>query len=683
MAFGVFLRNTQVHAHFGISDLMSIVLVDESHSTGLVAVSHDAKAAGDPAAQAKRLRLMEMTEQIAGLGYWRYDLIDHAIEWSDQAYRLHGVDRANFSTTLTTVMGFFSAPERLRIEQALDEARRTGEALDLEVALARPSGEIRSVIIRGACELDVAGAPIALYGLFQDVTDSRRAEAEQKQSADRFARIIERLPAGAVHVQAGVLSVNAEVERLTGYSRQELNSLEAWFTLLNGDKAPKLIERYHQRREEGFPETVTAVIRRRDGEERVIEYRACEDAIGEIWILHDVTERNAIQAELVEARDRAEVAASTKAQFLANMSHELRTPLTAIVGFSGLLSAHDALPPQASHWVARVDEASKALLAIVNDVLDFSKLEDGAVKLELEPFDPRRLAASAAALLGDQAERKAIGLDIVVDEDVPAYLLGDTGRIRQVLLNLMSNAVKFTAKGAVSVRVHAVGDRIRFAVQDSGIGIPEEVLGQLFRRFAQADGSISRKFGGTGLGLAISKRLVEMMGGEIGVESRPGEGSTFWFTAPLPEAGACAPDLVEATADHTDGITLLLVEDAEANQELVTTILRAVGVEVDVASNGAEAIEAVKARSYDMVLMDVHMPVMGGVEATRIIRGLGGSLAEIPILALSANVLPEQVEEYRVAGMDAHLGKPINPREMLAMIQSWAGQTHIPRAKAS
>jgi len=539
-------------------------------------------------------------------------------------------------------------------------------------------------------ESDSAGLLVASHGGAgpgDTVAQARRARllevADPEVSAERFARIIERLPAGAVHVQAGVLSVNAEVERITGYSRQDLNSLDAWFTLLNGDKAPKLIERYHQRRQEGFPETVTAAIRRRDGEERVIEYRACDDPVGEIWILHDVTERNAIQAELVQARDRAEAAANTKSQFLANMSHELRTPLTAIVGFSGLLGAHDDLPEQARQWVRRVEEASKALLAIVNDVLDFSKLEDGSVRLDLEPFDPRKLAADTAALVSDQADRKAIDLRIDVDAAVPAYVLGDTGRIRQVLLNLMSNAVKFTTRGAITVRVYPVCDRLTFAVSDTGIGIPEEAVGQLFQRFMQADGSISRKFGGTGLGLAISKRLVEMMDGEIGVDSRLGEGSTFWFTVPLPEAGPCAPDLMETEIEQAVGLHILLVEDTEANQELVTTILRAAGIEVDVAGHGGEAIEAIKLKSYDMILMDVHMPVLGGVEATRLIRRLGGAAAETPIIALSANVLPEQVEAYRQAGMDAHLGKPINPRDMLATISHWAGQTHIARARAS
>ena len=656
---------------------------DEEIGPTVLFVANDSDAnLGVANAQGKRLRLLEMAQAIAGVGYWRYDFVDQTIEWSDAVYGMYGVDPENFAATPSTVWDFFNLTDRQRIERSLRSAMLSCEPFDLEVALTRPSGEVRRLVIRGACELDPNGAPHAVFGVFQDVTESRVAEAEHRKSAERFARILERLPAGAVHVQDGVLTVNAEVERITGYSRGELNSLEAWFTLLNGDKAPKLIERYHQRRREGFSETVTGAIRRRDGEQRMIEYRACEDTVGEIWILHDVTERDALQAELVEARDRAEVAATTKAQFLANMSHELRTPLTAIIGFSGLLNTCENLPDQARRWMGRVDEASKALLTIVNDVLDFSKLEDGAVALDLDPFDLRRLTADTAALLAEQAQRKTIGLDVDIHKTVPAHVLGDTGRVRQVLLNLISNAVKFTAKGAVKVYVYPVGEQIKFAVSDTGIGVSEEAVGQLFQRFVQADGSISRKFGGTGLGLAISKRLVEMMGGEIGVESRHGEGSIFWFTLPLPEADARAVTPIQAEVEQASGLSLLLVEDAEANQELVSTILNAVGVAVDVACNGAEAVEAVKIKAYDMVLMDIHMPVLGGVEATRIIRGLGGALADIPIIALSANVLPEQVEEYRLAGMDAHLGKPINPREMLAMINRWADRTPMPEALA-
>jgi len=619
------------------------------------------------------MRLLQMSERLTGVGYWRVCIADRTVQWSDAVYRMHGVDRASFSVNVESALSFYAPEVRATIEAAFAKALADNGELSWEGAIPHANGDVRYIVSKGCCEVDETGKTVGLFGVVQDVTEQKRIAAAKQESVDRLARIIERLPAGAVHVQHGVLSINAEVERITGYSRHELTTLEEWFLLLTGDTTGKMLERYYQRRANGFAEIVTGAIRRRDGEMRQIEYRACEDtAVGEIWILQDVTERDAGQAELVEAKDRAEVAAMHKSQFLANMSHEIRTPLTAIIGFSGLLANQAMLPGKARHWVGRIEDASKALLAIVNDVLDFSKLEDGAIELDPEPFDPRKLVADTAALLTDQAEHKGIELAYQIDPDLPRFAMGDTGRLRQVLLNLMSNAVKFTSKGSVVVRVLATSGGARFSVSDTGIGIPEVAVDRLFQRFVQADGSISRKFGGTGLGLAISKRLVEMMGGEIGVQSRLGEGSTFWFEIPLPEASKGAPDLVQVDLEQAGGLQVLLVEDAEANQELVTTILRAVGIDVDVAGNGAEAIDAVKTKSYDLVLMDVHMPVMGGVEATRLIREHGGRLAGLPIIALSANVLPEQVEEYRKAGMNAHLGKPINPREMFAAINFWA-----------
>lgn len=506
--------------------------------------------------------------------------------------------------------------------------------------------------------------------------------------AERLARIIELLPAGAVHVRAGVLSMNAAMEAVTGYARAELPSLEAWFEKLYGDTSGKLLARYLDQRAQGFPATVEGSIRRKDGEVRRIEFRACNDEVGEIWIVNDITERDAIQQELIAAKDRAEAGARSKAEFLANMSHELRTPLTAIIGFAELLAREGALGPQERHWLARIDDASKTLHAIVNDVLDFSKLEEGAIELESEPFALRKLIDDSAALLADQAQRKGVGLGIFVDDELCDGRMGDSGRLRQVLLNLISNAVKFTNHGLVTIRARGEADpnggapRVRFAVSDTGIGIPAAALDQVFQRFVQADGSISREFGGTGLGLAICRRLVELMGGEIGVESRVGSGSTFWFSVPLAPAADVEQAVEEALAIDASAIRLLLVEDAEANQELVSTILRSVGVEVDIVANGAEAVDAVQVSAYDLVLMDVHMPVMGGVQATRIIRSLGGEFATLPIIALSANVLPAQVADYRRAGMNAHLAKPINPREMLATIAHWAAADREPSPAA-
>ena len=632
-------------------------------------------------------RLLALAERAAGLGYWRLSLADGDRIWSDEVYRIHGVSPADFDPTTQSVADLYHPDDLAVLHESMARTSATGEAFELEMRLTTAAGERRHVMARGVGERLEAGAPCEIIGVLQDVTEQRRLEAVQRETAERLTQIIERLPAGAVQVRGGVLSLNAEIERITGYSRKELPTLDAWFRVLYGDIAgAKMRRRYDDARAAGFRSVVRNIIRRKDGAERVVEFRACYEAVGELWIIHDITEHKKLEEALIEAKERAEAAARFKSEFLANMSHEIRTPLTAIIGFAGLLQGQGELGPDERRWAGRIDEASKALLSIVNDVLDFSKLEAGSIEIASEPFDPRRLVEETAALLAGQAEAKGVRLDIAIDEDTPAAVLGDADRLRQVLLNLMSNAVKFTGRGGVAVRMEcdpAAPERLRFSVADTGVGIPASALGVIFERFAQADGAISRQFGGTGLGLAICKRLVDAMGGEIGVESTVGQGSRFWFTLDLAPAQGLHIVAEEGSVGELGSLRILLVDDAEANRDLVSTILRSIGLTVDLAVNGVEAVEAVKAERYDLVLMDVQMPVMDGVQATRIIRGLSGAGAQVPIVALSANVLPEQVASYRRAGVDAHLGKPINPGDLLRTIARLTCDAEIePEAQA-
>jgi PAS domain S-box-containing protein len=567
--------------------------------------------------------------------------------------------------------------DRRRLAAHLRRAVREASGFSCETPFMDDIGQTRVMLIQGAFDPGRAGRSAMISGLARDITAERGTAMAAEAAIERLSSFIENLPAGAVRVRDGRLSMNAALERITGYDRRELPDVETWFAKLYGDTSGKLLGLYERQRLEGFPEVVRATIRRGDGERRVLALRACEDTDGQIWIINDITDRAALQAELIAAKERAEVAAAAKSEFLANMSHELRTPLTAIIGFTGLLSTIDGHGDLQRHWLSRVEDAGKALLAIVNDVLDFSKLEGGSVSLDHETIDPRCLIESAMAMISGQAERKGLGLTASVADDIPAGVMGDPSRLRQILVNLLGNAVKFTDQGGVMIalsRTIAADGRFRlhFSVTDTGIGIADTAQAQIFQRFVQADGSISRRFGGTGLGLAICARLVALMGGEIGVRSQPGEGSTFWFDLPLCEAAAATTVHAPAETVELAEVRLLLVEDAEANQELISTVLRAAGIEVDLAVNGAEAVQAVKTGRYDLVLMDVQMPVMGGVEATRIIRQMGGPVASMPIIALSANVLADQVAGYRAAGMDDHLAKPINPRELLGAIARWA-----------
>jgi PAS domain S-box-containing protein len=622
---------------------------------------------------------LALAERAAGLGYWRLSLPDNTWFWSDEIYRIYDLDRAKVDPNGAAVLDLYHPDDRPLIEQSVRRARETGEAFECELRLTAKAGEDRRLIARGCGERNAAGEICEVVGILQDVTERRRLEAMHAASAQHHAEIVERLPAGAVHVQGEALSLNAEIERITGYSRAELPTLESWFRILYGDVTGKMRQRYERARADGFRSVTRNKIRRKDGVERVVEFRGCQEAIGELWIIHDVTETKQLEDELIEAKERAEAAARFKSEFLANMSHEIRTPLTAIIGFAGLLRTDGALETRERGWSDRIDEASKALLSIVNDVLDFSKLEAGQIEIVSEPLDPRRLAQETVALLSAQAGAKGVAMAVVCDPAVPQTVAGDAGRLRQVLLNLVSNAVKFTGRGKVEVRLSVDADnpdRVQFGVFDTGVGIPPAALEVVFERFAQADGSITRKFGGTGLGLAICKRLVDAMGGEMGVESRVGEGSLFWFALDLPPAcSLAAPDEDDAAGGELGPLSILVVDDAEANRDLVSTILRSVGLCVDLAENGVQAVEAVKAKAYDLVLMDVQMPVMDGVRATQVIRGLPVPAAATPIVALSANVMPEQVASYRAAGVDAHLGKPINPAELLAAIARLTAST--------
>ena len=392
--------------------------------------------------------------------------------------------------------------------------------------------------------------------------------------------------------------------------------------------------------------------------------------------------RQRLEGELREALAQAQAASEAKADFLANMSHEIRTPLTAIIGFSGLLDSAAGLPSQARLYVERIGRSGRALLSIVNDILDFSRIEAGHVTLSLAPVDPLALARGTLDLVEDQAAAKGLALTLDGPPDL-GLVMADAERVRQVLLNLVSNAIKFTARGGVSVRVAREGARLTFSVTDTGVGVPEALVPRLFDRFWQVDNSSTRQFGGSGLGLAICKSLVDLMGGDIGVESREGQGSTFWFGLPAPSAQAAEPDKVGVEGPAVvSAAHILVVDDVPANRELVRAMLTAMGHSLVEAEGGAEAVAAAEQETFDLILMDMQMPGMDGLEATRAIRAGSAPNVATPIVALTANVLPAQVAQCLEAGMNDHLAKPIAPMELLSKIARWSrsAQTHSSQA---
>ena len=382
------------------------------------------------------------------------------------------------------------------------------------------------------------------------------------------------------------------------------------------------------------------------------------------------------ELELRAAMEEARAGSRAKEEFLATMSHEIRTPMNGVIGFAEML-LETPLTVEQRRFATQVREAGRSLLTVINDVLDLSKLEAGKLDLVCVPFRIDDLADRCEAIVRLTAEQKGLELHTVVSSAARGYVLGDPDRVRQILLNLLGNAVKFTDSGSVRLTVKAMGDegggrRYTFTVSDTGIGVPEERQRELFQRFTQ----LERGRGGTGLGLAICRRLVELMGGEIGVESRPGVGSTFWFSLPLQPASAQAADDLDGGPAHhhvpaSQGARILLAEDLAMNRDLAITMLTKAGHYVDAVEDGAAAVVAVQKRDYDLVLMDVQMPVMDGLEATRRIRALPGPVGRIPILALSAGVLAVEVERCRQAGMDDHLAKPLEKAKLMSAVDRW------------
>ena len=553
-----------------------------------------------------------------------------------------------------------------------------------------PRAEVEAIARdwRDAMLLAFAAAAALLAPAAWFVTD-----AYQKR---KFAELHSRLLLESAHegvfgidLDGRVTFINPAAAQQLGFSPQELLERKVHALIhhsdAHGEPIPPEACRMMQAFADGSAHHISdEVLWRKDGSRFPVEYRSTpvrwgERIIGAVVTFHDISERKRNEQALLSAKRRAEFADRAKSDFLAAMSHDIRTPLNVILGMEEVL-AEGELNDEQRDYLRLMRGAGETLQALINDILDISKIEAGQLSLEEVAFNPSDLLLGSVEIFAPSAREKGLALSATVDPELPAAVFGDPQRIRQILINLIGNAVKFTDQGALEITAAPAGpSRITFRVRDCGIGIPPEKLEEIFRPFSQADRSTTRRFGGTGLGLTICRRLVDLMAGEIGVESKPGEGSTFHFTLPLPAAQGAStvavtrhaprPPRAEGPPRH-----ILLVDDSDDNRRLVEAYLKHTDHRITEAASGVEALERFDEERFDLVLMDLQMPEMDGYSATGEIRRreARGERTPTPVVALTAHATESDVRHAMAAGCDHYLTKPIGKARLLEAIEQWA-----------
>lgn len=680
--------------------------------------------------------LLADAQAIGRIGSWELDAASGVVEWSEQMYDVLGLDPARHQPAVEDYFDMAHPSDRPRLEHMHRQLLTVPGNHAVEIRLTRPDGHMGWVRIIGqAVSHAEDGTARRLAGTVQDIDQSKEAELKLRDAVALNS---------LMQFMATAANQASTLEEAMAALRELL--LEHWdwgaavaFAVRDGELVPLRIagEEQHTERERrvaemvlatrevvleeeldphapalAFPVTlddepvVVGVVTARSPFERQPMLRALAQQVAAQ--LSAVAAREAVAGELAATRDEAMEASRAKSEFVATMSHEIRTPLNGVIGLNDLLLRTN-LDERQRRLAEGMQGAGRALLRLINDILDFSKIEAGALELQREPFSPHEVVNTLAALIRPEASRRANRLSVTFDGDVPRVLIGDAGRLEQVLTNLLSNAAKFTEGGTIDIVVSARElddaatvasvDRIdegadgesstrpsdvelRIEVRDTGIGMTEAQVRRVFEPFRQADASTTRDFGGTGLGLAIARQLAGALGGSLGVESSPGQGSVFWFTGRFSKPGeTVVPGReVPGTPAAADRGHVLVVEDNQTNQLVALGMLEALGFTADVVADGAEGARRALSGSYDAVLMDLQMPGTDGFEGTRRIRDAEPEGAHLPVIALTASVATAERERCAAAGMDGFLSKPLLLERLQEELDRFLGDEDRARA---
>lgn len=611
-----------------------------------------------------------LAEQVAKVAFWRVDLVTNEVTLSPRFREIYGWSEDE-PVSLGAVLNRFHPADRPAARAAVAEHLRTGAPSRNRMdRIFRLDGETRHIVGSFEFDLDEERRPIAMSGTTIDVTDLVVAQEALAKTESRFQDLAKATRDVAIEVdkRGRIQFVSSAVDAVLGYGEDELLGRKA-AQLVHPDDLPGLVAGFGALMDDpkAAPPLLEARARHANGQWIWLQGRpVLEREAGRIHgVIRDITEYKRTRDELAAEQARTEQALEARSMFLANMSHELRTPLTAVIGFAALVEGFEDLPEKARDYVGRISTAGKALLSVINDVLEVSKLESGQVKAELAPCSVTPLLDDTVRMFALHAAEKSLKIGVRMIDPPPRVLMVDPDRVRQVLINLIGNAIRFTDAGSITVEVIWRGEleELFVAVKDTGIGIDAAQQEQLFKRFSQVEASRARSRGGSGLGLAISKGLVEAMGGRIGASSRPGEGSVFWFVIPATaprrqEQGGGPPEPVFEPL--RSGGRILLADDNALNREMTRAILGVFDAEVVEARDGQQAVEAAREQAFDLILMDIRMPVLDGVDATRAIRTEPGPNQIAPILAFSADM------DFQASDIfDGVVRKPITAAQLI------------------